>query len=458
MATAIFQVRTYLKAGSETLVLVQNNFECEYAAGTSGTKIAILNDFVAFPDSRAYKIELVNYNATTDSYKMRVINLIPSRAYNYAFYVQKSDDLSKAILYDLDTEEVVVEKKSYRETNVLLVSESSVPFYFPVQHSYKVGGNIQDLSLMVEQISEAQTGQYPVIILSDKGIFALEQGSGIVLYSNIIPISNDICSKGTVQTRSGVAYMANKAVNLLSGRKGINISKALEGIIDGDLIRASEGFPLATQSEDLYDVSNYLSGVDFREFVKGAILMYDSIREEVIVSNKAYKYSYVYGIMTGLWHKITSSYLHSSGKYALEIAPETKVNLVDLNEEFYYTLASHPAYAPPPYNHSIIHLQTRPLKFDSEGYKTIYRALLRGMIYPGEDKPFGCYIFASNNMRDWTMVSAAQTEDAIASLRMYRIKRSYRYFIIVAGGYVQLRHGISFIDLEIDDKYESKER
>jgi len=457
MAKALFDIRVFLKAGAETLVIVKTSVLCEYVNGLMGTKIVVVNDFVSYPDSRAYRIEFVNNNSITGTPKMRVINLTPSRTYNYSYYIQQTDDLQKAILFDLDAGSVQ-EKKTFRETNTIIVSEDSLPFYFAIQQSYRVGGNVKDLSLMVEQISEAQTGQYPVVVLTDKGIFALEQGSGVVLYSNIIPISNDICSRGTVQTKAGVAYLANKAVNLLTGRKGVNISKALEGIIDMDLIRASEGFPLAVQSEDLYDISKYLSAQDFREYIKEATLLYDSIREEIIVSNIAHKYSYVYSIRNGLWHKITSSFVHSSGKYALEVAPGSKVNLVDINEEYYYTIDSDPAYAPPPYNQTLMHLQTRPLKFDEEGYKTIYRALMRGMIYPVEDKPFGCYIFASNDMREWAVVSAAQTEDAAANLRMYRNRQSYRYFIIVAGGHVQLRHSLSYLDLEIDDKYDKKIR
>lgn len=105
----------------------------------------------------------------------------------------------------------------------------------------------------------------------------------------------------------------------------------------------------------------------------------------------------------------------------------------------------------------ITHLQTRPLKLSKEGYKTVYRAVLRGEIYP-DTNPFGTYIFGSDNLIDWNMICARQTEMNVASLKMLRSLKSYRYFVIVLGGTVDLAHNVAHMDIELMDKQENKER
>lgn len=449
MATALFDIRVYLKTGIETLIIIKKDVLCEYASGVSGTRIAILNDFISYPDSRAYKIEFVCNNTNTGLPKMRAVSLLPSRAYNYAYYVQKEGDLNWAILLDLDANDVE-EKRQWRESDVIIASELSVPFYFPVQHSYRIGGNVTDLAIMTEQISEVQTGQWPIAVLTDGGIYALEQGSGTVLYARVIPVSITPCRRGAIQTKMGVVYLTKDSVCLLSGRKGLNLSEAIEGPPRKE-IRSCESFALATGNDnELYNITPHLSSVDFREYVHGAALFYDNnpSREEVIVSNPQYRYSYVLSLKTMLWHKVTDVYMHTDSRYAIT-KNDNKTTIVDILDE---------AESSEEQGNIVVHVQSRPIKLEHDGYKTIYRAIMRGNIAPANDKAFGVYIFASDDLTNWELVSAGQTGQKLPALRLFRSRKSYRFFTVVAGGAVNTITNIAYLSLEIDDKYAQKLR
>jgi hypothetical protein len=128
------------------------------------------------------------------------------------------------------------------------------------------------------------------------------------------------------------------------------------------------------------------------------------------------------------------------------------VDLVDLSEECQYET---PLEGQDP-RVICVHMHTRPQIFNSQGFKTVYRAILRGEIYPF--LPFGAYIFGSNDLLDWQMICAAQTEENSANLRLFRSKLSFRYFIISFGGMVDIRTNLAYMDTEIDDKMQNKLR
>lgn len=445
MKTELFEIRTYINVGIETMIVIMKNVVCEYTTGLWGTKIIVLNDFVAYPDSRAYKIEFVSPNSNTGLPKMRVIYLTPSLSYNYAYWVQQDNSLQLAIQLDLDAPEVT-ERNTYSEHDVVIASANSLPFYYPVENSYKVDGNVTSLALMTEQISEVQTGQWPVVIFTDSGIYSLEQGEGTVLYSRMIPISMATCRGIAVQTRKGVVYLSGNSINLLSGRQSTNLSESLEGEL-GLEIRECDSFALATQNdEELYNITEHLSSVDFKKYIEGAIIAYDNTpsKEEIIISNSGYSYSYVFSLITQFWHKITDVYTYTYNHYGL-LVNDLKTNIVNMSSEM-----SDEAV--------VVHLQSRPLKFDFEGFKTIYRAIMRGAFSPKEDKAYGVYVFASNNLEDWAIVSAGQTGQNLSSIRLYRSRKSYKYFIVLAGGLVNTNTSLAYLSLEIDDKYNTKLR
>lgn len=442
MATATFQVRVYLRTASEELV-VTGSLNCEYyQEEQGGIEYPVLNPFFSYPDSRAYKVEFLKYDETRQNTYKRTVELTPSATYNYAFYVEKQGDKELAYQNVIDNTNIV-EKRIYYEDDVIIVSESAVPFYFPVEHSYKIGGVIKNLAISIEQISEAQVGQYPLLILTEKGIYALEQGTGIVLYSNLIPINRDSCQDGIVQTKNGIIYIANSTLYYLVGRQGENMSFALENAPFTDV--RTEKYVTAVQNPDLYDVSELISQVDFRTYLNNAKLIYDTYKEEIIVSNTSYKYSYVFSLRNKLWHKISGTYISFSNRYALRYVTDSLSDLVDLNTEATTGTA-------------VIHAQSSVLKLDAEGYKKVERAILRANIIPEQGKRFGLYLFASDDLLSWKLIAATQKVTSTSHIRLERVQKAYKYFIVAAGGNVSVNTNIAYMDFVVSDMIANKER
>lgn len=442
MATATFEVRVYLRAASEELVVL-GEVTCEYYQESQyGIQYPVLQKFVSYPDSRAYKIEFLKYDEENQQKYKRTIELTPSRTYNYAFYVERQEDIEASYLNVVDNS-TIAEKKGYYEDDVLIVSESAVPFYFPVEHSYKMGGVIKNLAISTEQISEAQVGQYPLLILTEKGIYALQQGSGVVLYSNLIPINRDSCQDGVVQTKNGIIYIANNTLYYLVGRQGENMSFTLENAPFTNV--RTEKYVTAVQNPNLYDVSELISQVDFRTYLNNAKLIYDTYKEEIIVSNTSYKYSYVYSLRNKLWHKISGTYISFSNRYALRYVTDSLSDLVDLNTEATTGIA-------------VVHAQSSVLKLDAEGYKKIERAILRANIIPEQGKRFGLYLFASDDLLSWKLIAATQKVTSTSHIRLERVQRAYKYFIVAAGGNVSVNTNLAYMDFVVSDMIANKER
>ena len=300
-------VLAYLKSSTDTLVYRYDNCNVILAntAYDSEYKL-VLADMVMFDDTRVNKLEFVitgskpiNYDSVMN--KKFEVTLSPSPAYNYAYCFGGPANTIKSTGTFSGTYPTLVD--TYDETEVINVSAGGNPMVFPVAHSYKFKGNITAVSVATDAISDVQVGQYPLTVFTDNGIFALEQGNGEVLYSNIVPISNDVCVNDSVlPIRQGIAYIAHNSLWVLSGRNSTKMSELLEGNIDTN-IQNNESFTKCCCG-NLYNISQSLSQVDFRTFVKDANLSWSPTSNEIIVSNKAYNYSYVYDFINNSWYKV----------------------------------------------------------------------------------------------------------------------------------------------------------
>lgn len=656
----------YIKTGEGDRV-VKGVVGLRVAYNSGSNMFAILNDYIAYPDSRAYKIIIIYTNEVLQQTFVGTLQLIASRTYNFAFTTRIPASEGNCALNEASIN--IEENLSYNENNVIIASEQNNPAYYNVDNSYRVSGNIQDLAVMAEQISETQTGQFPVFIFTDAGIYALEQGSGQVLYSNIIPINSDRCNRGVKQTKSGIAYIANNKVYILSGRIATDISAVLEGNID-ETIRSNESFDKAINNAQLCVSSAYLSAVNFQEYITGAIILYNAVENEIIVSNTLYSYSYVFSINTGSWSKITEVFASDSTNYALSYSSATSIevpasharailtlqNLIcsdeivftsqakalfsncnaiiqpcsanlKLNNEiiasitlqyptslyilFELLLRNNSNYAvefssatnivtvytdsttdvlktlaletsagltiaddfeansasvtiarkginetiavtlngvtedyvissvmtiseliaallpilqsisedftvfvvnnslrieysltgpagnlnnltvtsskycifsvsnfqggadastqliaagknvvditQEEDNSRLIHVQTRPFSLESSGFKNI-KSALRGIIFPADDKIIGCYLFASNDLINWDIIEAGQLNRVFSLMKLRRSRSSFRYFIALIAGVVETNTELTHIDIEIQDRENTKLR
>lgn len=286
----------YLKVNGKNIVL---HYDCL----CTETSLAVLefSRAITFPDSRAYRIEFYDrYHTCTPV----VINLKPSDTYNFAFGLL--DQTTHNLKLEATSPILPYVVNGVTDTMNLIASEVMNPYYFPPEHSYLMPGEIINIAVNTEQISTSQVGQFPLYVFTTQGIYALQVGDGKVLYSNVIPISAEVAVKGSevLQTKYGIIFVTDKGLKLISGQQVVDFSEAVDGKPD-EAIRSSKEYKFAVGDEKICNVSPYLSIVSFSDYVGKAVMGYDITEDEVIISNPAYKYSYVFSLKTKTWHKIT---------------------------------------------------------------------------------------------------------------------------------------------------------
>ncbi len=296
-------VYVYLRTNTKSVVIKKSGVTLYTSSSTEPYTINI-SPMVIVPDSRAYKIIIQTATSSAE------VSLTPSPAYNYAYAFTSGTIEMQTGVADITPD------NTYEESNTINVTALDNPIYFPVEHSYAFAGNIIDVGIATEQISESQIGMYPVNVFTDKGIYALQQGEGAILYGNIIPINTDVCTGDVLQSRNGLIYIANNNIYLLHGRRNLCISTLIDGPIDYD-IRNNESYSLCCNDDRTYNVTDNLSNLPFKEYLQGAQLSYSPEEDELIVSNPSKKYSYVFSFIHKSWHKVTETYSEVSNNLLL---------------------------------------------------------------------------------------------------------------------------------------------
>lgn len=226
--------------------------------------------FMAFPDSRAYKVDLYDGHSFVRSFDLEA-----SAAYNYSFLLFKVTVSGLANRPVVKDESVIeysnaedVANPDFESTKAmddhmnLIVSEAMNPYYFPPEHSYLMPGEIVNLAVNTEQISTSQVGQFPLYVFTTEGVYALQVGEGKVLYSHVVPVSSEVALKGSdvLQTKYGVVFTTKRGLKMISGSEVVDFSKPVNGEPDF-AVRANGEYPKATDDPRFgLEFAGYLSG------------------------------------------------------------------------------------------------------------------------------------------------------------------------------------------------------
>lgn len=348
------------------------------------------------------------------------------------------------------------------ETDAINVTEQYNPFVFKVEHSYKAPGNIIDVQPQMAGVVDASYGRDPLNVFTERGLYALTQGSANVLYGAFLPLSNLKASKGGIPVESGTFFLADGNLWLVSGRKVTLISEALT-LGPHKYIRSCNGYkklsgtdanysPSPAPANPIYDVSSYLSQVEFKTFVNGDAtsgisagqLSYNRYRMELFVSNKSYDYSYVLSLKNYQWYKISKRLWQDEPGSTIVNIPGSAtgtISILDMSQEV--SQSETPL---------LIHMQSRPF---SMGYQyahvhrivTMMRAKLENA---GQKVAVGLY--GSDDLQHWNLLSygkwAGKTEENptthattdnplyLSQLRTPSSARSWRYYTVCIGGYI----------------------
>ena len=375
------------------------------------------------------------------------MGLKDSSAYNYSFHFDAWGTLTSEQNALKFYEEVKKDNQIYggtfdtkvflkEETNAINVSAQYNPFVFPVEYSYSFGGEISDITTSYLPISSTQIGQYPITVFTSNGIFALEQGGTSTLYSNIVPLQPTIAQGKATSTPSGTFFVSSNNIYMMVGRAMVNISEALDGEIDNDL-KANMAFNRLCCSTDdkLYDFSNLLSRMEFRNIIANATLVYDQLHNELYISSndESIQYSYVFNLDTKVFHKTSKKYLATQNgtRYAIEIIGGVK-SIVDMHNESHNDM-------------QYILLQSRPLPID------LASTHIQRLLFFVDTKLSGSQnicisVFGSDNLHDWKCIISAQKRNTILrQIRTNKAAKSFRDYIVLINGTVDTNTDISDI-------------
>jgi len=123
--------------------------------------------------------------------------------------------------------------------------------------------------------------------------------------------------------------------------------------------------------------------VAFHTFQAQKLPVTTYINREIIISNAAYKYSWVFSLTYKIWLKISQAFNNFVPDFPIYYGYHTEDTTYyqsNLNEESFTDLVP-------------VHIETRPLKLSANAFKKIERTLTEGYINDNEEYPFSVNLF-----------------------------------------------------------------
>ena len=408
----------------------------------------------------------IDYNYT--SYKS-VMQTIPLTAHNYgnfSFNIASSTLTSvsygtgtpalvskRILLYNMlslalgTTMAAPVVNDIVLDKNRVQVSELNNPLLFPAKNSYRTGAlssTVVGISSQAVAVSIGQFGQYPVYVFTNEGIWALQQGS-TVLYQSIQPVSlleaNN--ANSIIPIDGGILFATAKGLFILAGSEIKEISIPVRGTPETFI----NSLPSFTTTQT--NLPANISTIDFVKWMEGAIFGYDKVNKEIIISKDD---TYIFSLESGMWYKeasVYSDFLRIGGKF--------------------YGMIGNTLYdreTPDDTSDVTAYVITRPVKFASDGLKSISKTVLRLIadMNTKETNMLSYHVYGSLNGFEWRLIQGKDYTDFInssgipgkeISLEFTRTTARYFIFLLALKSKVIRLEGF---DVNVEPKYNDKER
>ena len=246
------------------------------------------------------------------------------------------------------------------------------PFVFEASGDNTVGtGKILGIVANTEAVSQGQFGQYPLLVFTDEGIYAMSVNAE-GLYSSIHPISREVCNNSDSTTPT------DKVAT--SGGEAICVSGQLSG-------GKNRGLP-----------SSFLP---FKTFLENCLIAYDYKASLLRIFNKKTSYHYVYNMVDKIFsisHNYTGSKI-----FCRTVANNYPDNLVQFDDSTVYSLTNIPLAEDDTNDYDCV-MTTRPLKL---GGSTILKSL-RGLkhLFDSDTGTVSVTVYGSNNGKDWVKLKS----------------------------------------------------
>ena len=410
---------------------------------------------ISYPDIRASGIDVVKRTVTGDNYLITTYGLSPANSNNFSYcLVQQDIDTPVTLDFDPGVPATYIipdlTKNTYTDRNMSKLSGLNNPFVFPAKNSYLVGLNeILAFEVNAIPVSTGQFGQYPILVFTNSGMWSMELGSGEVVISNIVPLNDLICTNPSAITRAGnmIVFPTGEGLIALGGQTDALISQPLRGDYASQLISKTELSTVYLNHDSLVRLSPSLSSVDFSLYLENissvAGIAYDQNNRELIVSNPAYNYSYVYSFTNNTWTKITDRFRYFIKDYPKTFGVDHENNLVDITTEDSGDVET-----------LII---TRPIYFDQ--LVKLMRLGLKSKIDLSTDDPTrltGLYMYGSFDGRNWNFITGIQKSGDFNNPYVNRSLMTFREVIIVFAAKLRSTSYIRDIVIDIKARFTNK--
>lgn len=424
--------------------------------------------YLMYPDTRAKAI-FIN-NPTLRKSKRFTLKTHPTLNLSYYCLSSEDDDRSEASSFKLEdmskwtgisSTMFTTDNVDRQDDNILRVSGSGNPFFFPAERTYQFNTPIVGMQSNVIAMSQGQFGQFPLYVFTKEGVFALSVGQGTTAYSTQTPVTRDVCNNpdSICALDTSVAFSTDKGLMVISGAQTELISENIYGFLPSCTISS----PIIGKILEVAKLGSSLSSVTFPDYLEGAKVGFNYQGQEIIVANKDYDYSYVFSLKTAQWHKISQNIQSFVNAYPQTWALNGQ-NIYDLNN-FHRTV-------------STMALISRPIKMGTLTHKRIVQTALRGIVkrslsdlyFRGEPVMFrneevdifsnvGMYILGSNDAEHFSLVAKKEMMVDIRDLvtKMNKSK-PYKYFMVCLVGGVRTDVSFNYIEMNVDESFTNRLR
>ena len=417
--------------------------------------------YFMYPDSRAVRMEI--YRTNSGALEVAKIPLTAHRVRNEAYYLQtkmsniiqvvgETNRQYKAAVIDaaLNWESVTsipAADDINVMTDILKVSAVDNPFYFPTAQTYKFEGDIMGLASNAEAISTGQFGQYPLFVFTTEGIWAMAvDASGQGAYVSQSPFSREVCSGAVCPVSGGIVFTTQRGVMAISGGQVTELSAPLDGLAD-QMLENSDALMTAIFGKAGKDKDLPNTPVPIRVYLDGAKLAYNYLHNEVILSNTAYGYSYVYSLANQEWSMIDVVFDVTTNSYPeLVVYDNGSTRRITFNDG--------------DESNAVVAI-TRPVKVDTLDFKRLRQAALR-CTFEGS---LNFYVLGSNDGASFVCITGKEhneVKDESGKVKTQRdlitsMSRSkqYKYIAIAVAGNMKGR--VSLTEMLVEGGFASNQ-
>lgn len=331
--------------------------------------------------------------------------------------------------------------------NTIRATGTGTPFVLPTPRVYSFGENntiVLAVSTLQSDISTGQYGLYPLYVFTTGGMFLLSVGHGHVLFDRVSYMNDYRLVGEPLNVLNSVVFYNGSDIYMLTGNEIRTISDDIKGVWRANELLEDGSYREFLGSSDLVDVWDVLTVNDsLSAYMQDAVMVYDDAEKELIISNEAFGFSFVYS-QFNTWHKITDTFRIAFNNYD---------SWMILSDDQLLSLKEEPGYLK-------VLLQVNPVKLTSSYFKVRSVRLNCDVInYVGDNEQrgneFALYIFASVNDQLFKLLNGTQSNNERISrltLNKSSLRASVKQIITLIAGKLKTGSRIDSIVYAVEEK------